>query len=136
MSFPTFKFTEIIKETWEESALLDYLEPAKFLFVIFREDANGEYVFENIKFWNIPVEDLEEVRKVWERTVEVIKTGVQLRFDGRVIHNNFPKASENRVAHIRPHARDSFDTNPLPDGREMPKQCFWFNRSYIENIIL
>ena len=136
MSFPTFKFTEIIHETWEESTLLDYLEPAKFLFVIFSENKNGEYVFERIKFWNIPFEDLEEVRKVWERTVQVIKDGVQLRFDGKVTHNNFPKSTENRVSHVRPHAKDSSDTYPLPDGRTMLKQCFWFNRSYIESIIL
>ena len=136
MSFPTFKFTEIINETWDDSTLRNYLEPAKFLFVIFREQENGEYVFENIKFWNIPFEDLEEVRKVWERTVQVIKDGVQLHFDGKCTHNNFPKASESRVSHVRPHARDSSDTYPLPDGRAMPKQCFWFNRGYIESIIL
>lgn len=136
MSFPTFKFTEIINETWEESTLLNYLEPAKFLFVVFRESENGEYVFERVKFWNIPLEDLEEVRKVWEQTVQVIKDGVQIHFNGRVNCNNFPKSTENRVSHVRPHARDSSDTYPLPDGREMLKQCFWFNRSYVESIIL
>lgn len=136
MSFPTFKFTEIINETWEDSSLREYLEPAKFLFVIFRENKQGEYVFERIKFWNIPFDDLEEVRKVWERTVQVIKDGVQLFFDGKVTHNNFPKSSENRVSHVRPHAKDFSDTYPLPDGRQLPKQCFWFNRSYIESIIL
>ena len=135
MSFPTFKFTEIINETWEDSTLLNYLEPAKFLFVIFKENKNGEYVFERIKFWNMPVEDLDEVRKVWEYTVKVIRDGVQIHNDGKVTHNNFPKSTENRVSHVRPHAKDSSDTYPLPDGREMPKQCFWLNRSYIESII-
>ncbi len=135
MSFPTFKFTEIINETWEDSKLRAYLEPAKFLFVIFRENTAGEYVFERLKFWNIPMEDLEEVHKVWERTRQVIKNGVLLSYDGRVTHNNFPKTTENRVSHVRPHAKDSSDTYPLPDGREMPKQCFWLNRAYIEDII-
>lgn len=136
MSFPTFKFTEIINETWENSELRNYLEPAKFLFVIFRENDDGAFTFERIKFWNIPADDLEEVHTVWERTVQVIKDGVQLYFDGKVTHNNLPKSSENRVAHVRPHARDMSDTYPLPDGRAMPKQCFWLNRRYIENIIL
>ena len=45
------------------------------------------------------------------------------------------KQSENRVAHVRPHARDSSDTYPLPDGREMSKQCFWFNRAYVGSVI-
>lgn len=135
MSFPTFKFTEIIKEDWENSEFRNYLEPTKFLFVIFRENVHGEYVFEKVMFWNIPAEDLEEVQRVWERTVQVIKEGVQLRFDGRVMHNNLPKQSESRVAHVRPHARDMQDTYPLPDGRTMPKQCFWLNRTYIEDVI-
>lgn len=135
MSFPTFKFTEIIKQDWETSEFRNYLEPTKFLFVIFQENDDGEYVFQRVKFWNIPAEDLEEVQHVWERTVQVIKDGVQLRFDGRVMRNNLPKSSENRVAHVRPHARDMNDTYPLPDGRAMPKQCFWLNNSYIESIL-
>ncbi len=135
MSFPTFKFTEIIKETWENSELRNYLEPTKFLFVIFRENKQGQYEFEKAMFWNIPAEDLKEVQRVWERTVKIIKEGVRLSFDGRVMHNNLPKQSESSVAHVRPHAKDAEDTYPLPDGRLMPKQCFWLNRTYIENVI-
>lgn len=131
MSFPTFRFTEIIDEEWETSQLREYLEPAKFMFVIFRENDHGEYVFERVKFWNIPARDLQEVQRVWERTVKVIKAGVKLKSDGKVTHNNLPKAKESRVAHVRPHAQNARDTYPLPDGREMPKQCFWLNNSYI-----
>lgn len=135
MSFPTFKFTEIIKEDWENSELRNYLEPTKFLFVIFYENAHQEYIFKKVLFWNIPAMDLEEVHRVWERTVKIIKEGVQLHFDGRVMRNNLPKQSESYVAHVRPHARDTQDTYPLPDGRSMTKQCFWLNRTYIEDVI-
>ncbi len=135
MPFPTFKFTEIIEEEWETSELRNYLEPTKFLFVVFEENENGEYVFESVKFWNIPARDLEEVRRVWERTVDIIKAGVQILYDGHCMRNNLPKQTESRVSHVRPHARDSRDTYPLPDGREMTKQCFWFNNSYVEEII-
>lgn len=136
MSFPAFKFTEIIKETWDESSLRNYLEPARFMFVVFQEDDEGEYVFDHVMFWNMPLEDLEEVKTVWSRTVQTIKDGVELWSDGKVTHNNFPKATENRVAHVRPHARDANDTYPLPDGRRMPKQCFWLNNTYIKSVIL
>ena len=135
MSFPTFKFTEIIKEEWEDSQLREYLEPAKFLFIIFKERDDGQYIFERIKFWNISAEDLEEVKTVWERTVQVIKDGVQLVRVNNKVENNLPKGSENRVAHVRPHARNGSDTYPLPDGRKMTKQCFWFNRSYVKQIV-
>lgn len=135
MSFPTFKFTEIVNETWESSTLREMLEPTKFMFVIFREDARGNYVLQRIMFWNMPVEDLEEVHRVWDRTVKIIREGVKMVFNGTTTSNNLPKQSESRVAHVRPHARDSKDTYPLPDGREMVKQCFWLNRTYIEDIV-
>ena len=92
-------------------------------------------MFDRVQFWNIPADDLKEVKRVWERTVSVIKNGVKLKYDGKVTHNNFPKSTENRVAHVRPHARNASDTYPLPDGREMTKQCFWFNSSYIKQIV-
>ena len=135
MSFPAFKFTELIEEEWETSTLREMLEPTKFMFVIFKEDSSGEYFFERVKFWNIPAEDLEEVHRVWQRTVDVIRNGVELNFDGRVTRNNLPKQSESHVAHVRPHAKDMNDVYPLPNGRTMPKQCFWLNNKYVEEVI-
>ncbi|MGI6510063.1 MAG: MutH/Sau3AI family endonuclease [Erysipelotrichaceae bacterium] len=35
MSFPTFKFKELVEETWEESTIYNYFETTKFLFVVF-----------------------------------------------------------------------------------------------------
>ena len=101
------------------------------MFVIFQENINGEYVFSRVMFWNIPNADLEEVRVVWERTVRIIREGVRLIPTARGMTNNLPKQSESRVAHVRPHGRDSRDTLPLPDGRFMTKQCFWLNNTYI-----
>lgn len=135
MSFPPFRFTEIINETWEESTFREQLEPTKFLFIIFQENNQGEYVLDRVKFWNIPAQDLAQVKIVWERTVQTIQNGVQLRFDGKVTHNNLPKASENPVAHVRPHGQNAHDTYPLPNGGEMTKQCFWLNSKYIERVI-
>lgn len=132
MSFPTFDFIELSHEyVWEESELYNYLAPTKFMFVIFQENINGEYVFSRVMFWNIPNADLEEVRLVWERTVCIIREGVRLIPTARGMTNNLPKQSESRVAHVRPHGRDSRDTLPLPDGRFMTKQCFWLNNTYI-----
>ena len=135
MSFPTFSFCELIRETWEESTLRELLAPTRFLFVIFREDDRGELVFQRLQFWNIPEDDLEEVHRVWQRTVDTIKRGVMLcEVDGEV-RNDLPKASESRVAHVRPHGRNGEDKLPLPDGRMMTKQCFWLNSSYISEQI-
>lgn len=132
MSFPTFDFIELSREeSWEESELYNYLAPTKFMFVIFQEQDDGEYVFERVMFWNIPNDDLEEVRLVWERTVNTIRQGVILIETPRGISNDLPKQSDSPVAHVRPHGKDASDKLPLPDGRMMTKQCFWLNSSYI-----
>ena len=62
------------EETWEESELYNYLAPTKFMFVIFQERGDGAYVFDRVMFWNIPNDDLEEVHRVWERTVQTIRS--------------------------------------------------------------
>ena len=133
MSFPTFDFIELSKESeWEESELYNYLAPTKFMFVIFEENHSGEYVFSRVKFWNIPSSDLDEVGRVWRMTVDAIRKGVVLTPTPRGISNNLPKQADSPVAHVRPHAKNAADTLPLPDGRQMTKQCFWLNSSYIE----
>ncbi len=132
MSFPTFDFIELSQEqSWEKSELYNYLAPAKFMFVIFQQRADGQYVFTRVKFWNISNEDLEQVRQVWARTVEIIRKGVQLIPTAKGIRNNLPKKAENPVAHVRPHGIDASDKLPLPDGRMMTRQCFWLNNTYI-----
>ncbi len=136
MSFPAFDFIELANETeWEESTLYNYLAPAKFMFVIFKQRSDGQYAFDRVMFWNIPNEDLEQVRLVWERTVRAIRVGVRSTPMSGGISNDLPKKSENPVAHVRPHGRDGSDKLPLPDGRMMTKQCFWLNNTYIREQI-
>ena len=132
MSFPTFKFTELIKEKWETSTFGNYLEQTRFLFVIYKYNEKNELILKGCQFWNIPYKDLQvEVRSVWEKTVSVIKEGVQIIEKNGKRMNNFPNASDNRVCHVRPHGQNALDTYPLPDGREYTKQCFWLNNTYI-----
>lgn len=132
MSFPTFRFKELIEEEWEESTFGNYLRETRFLFVVYKFDENEVLRLKGCQFWNIPYSDLEEeVRKVWERTKQVLQDGLQVTLVNGVHRNNFPKATENRVSHVRPHAQNSRDTYDLPDGRPFPKQCFWLNNTYI-----
>ncbi len=132
MSFPTFRFKELIEEDWDESTFGNYLRETRFLFVIFKFDDNNVLRLKGCQFWNIPYEDLEtQVRMVWERTKQVIKDGLQVTMVNGIRRNNLPKASENPVCHVRPHAQNAQDTYELPDGRQYPKQCFWLNNTYI-----
>ena len=132
MSFPTFKFKELIEEEWEDSTFGNYLRETRFLFVVYKFDENDVLRLRGCQFWNIPYADLEEdVRTVWERTKTVLQEGLQVTLVNGVHRNNFPKATENRVSHVRPHAQNANDTYELPDGRQFQKQCFWLNNTYI-----
>lgn len=133
MSFPTFKFTDIVAQTWEESTLANYLKETRFFFVVYRYKTDGKLYLKGAQFWNIPYKDLEiEVRSVWERTKAIIQNGLEFYVDEKgKRHNNLPKSTDNYVCHVRPHGRDAKDTYPLPDGREYTKQCFWLNKNYI-----
>lgn len=132
MSFPSFKFKELVKEEWEDSKFGNYLRETRFLFVVYRYGKDGYLRLKGCQFWNIPYNDLEnEVREVWEKTKSVLLDGLKVTVINGMNFNNFPKQSENRVSHVRPHGQNSLDTYELPDGRQYPKQCFWLNNSYI-----
>ena len=131
MSFPTFKFNELVLENWEDSTFGNYLRETRFFFIVYKFNDKHELVLQGSQFWNMPNKDLEEVKKVWQQTVDVISHGVKIEERDGCRVDNFPAASENRVCHVRPHGRNAQDTYPLPDGRKYTKQCFWLNNSYI-----
>lgn len=124
MSFPGFKFDEILKQDWEQSSFFEKLE-SKFLFLVFREDINGVERLVKVKYWNMPFPDRVEAKRVWE------DTKARVAKDAR----NLPRISESKVAHVRPKARNSRDTLMSPQGLEVVKQCFWLNASYIKQVL-
>ena len=148
MSFPAFKFNEIINEEWESSTLRNTFNETKYLFVIFKAK-KGIFYFEGIKFWNMPLSILDtDVQQVWNRTIEIIKSGNIVKSQKRlangklIIYNNFPGMSENPVIHVRPHALNALDCYDLPVADILTgittytKQSFWLNNEYIKSIII
>lgn len=132
MSFPIFKFKELIIEDWENSTFGNYLRNTRFLFIIYKYGEDGKLYLKGSQFWNIPYDDLEvQVKSVWEKTKQILIEGLKFEEVGGRYKNNFPKSSENQVCHVRPHARNKQDTYELPDGRQYPKQCFWLDKRYI-----
>ncbi|KGX87013.1 Sau3AI family type II restriction endonuclease [Pontibacillus litoralis] len=124
MSFPTFKYKEIVQEEWETSTLRQMFLETKFLFFIYRFNENNELCFYDAMFWNIPFNDLEiEVKKVWEETVSRI-------MDDQA--DKLPGSKDNLVSHVRPHAQNKMDTYETPQGKQVVKKCFWLNNYYLE----
>lgn len=141
ISFPSFKFTEIINQNWETCYLKKELETTKYMFFVFKKEKN-DYIFKGIKLWNMPQIDIEtSVMDMWKKTYNTIKSGKIVRYikDGKR-KTNFVGISENDVCHVRPHARDAKDTFKLPVRdkltglTEYTKQCFWINSNYIKSI--
>lgn len=146
ISFPAFKFNDLVNEKWEDSKIYNLLEK-KFLFVFFKIDSNGELKLSKVRFWNMPFKDREEVKEVWLKTKKVILSGeivnsTKVNKNGKLIRNtNFPNKKSNKVAHVRPHALNSEDTYPLPvtdkftQSNSYTKQCFWLNSEYVRDEI-
>ena len=139
MSFPIFRYNEIISEKWDisddddleaEAELKQHLQQ-RFFFVVFRCENNcktsEERILEKVIFWNMPEEDLENhARKVWEETIKRIKAGKA---------DQLPKKSEDPVVHVRPHARNGADTIPTPKNGLLVKKCFWLDKKYVQKQI-
>ena len=141
ISFPYFKFTEIVEQDWETCDLREELETTKYMFFVFKKE-NDDYIFKGIKLWNMPEMDIEtSVMEMWIKTYNTIKTGniVKSINDG-IRKTNFVGMSENEVCHVRPHGRNAKDVSPLPvadqltGATEYTKQCFWINNRYIKEI--
>lgn len=151
ISFPKFKFTELIKEKWSNSELRDMLESTKFLFIKFKiltntvaefkrlDDAekNKFLILDSIHFWNAPIRDIENYAKpTWIDTVNTIKKWVIItpllqKWWKIIDKNNLPNSKDTKMIHVRPHWANKKDVDILPDWRELTKQCFWFNKAYI-----
>lgn len=153
-----FDFSEIIQQNWEESKLYEYLSETRFLLVVWEKTKNGE-IFRGVKFWNMPYKDLEgQVHEVWEKTRQILRDGVELEYKpykntkGFIVCNNFTPASDEKILHVRPDAKESsykedkntmklpnksnWKNRPLNLDKElteeyMTKQAFWLNPTYM-----
>ena len=125
MSFPAFDYFELAERSFEESDFLGYLMQ-KYLFVLYMEDAAGEYRLWDVCFWQMPEDDLEDARQCYEQMQDNVRRG---RADVSV------RSSENRCCHVRPHGQNSRDTRPQPFGPPVVKKCFWLNQGYLQEQI-
>ena len=123
MSFPAFKYVEIVNQEFEDSDLYDIFSNTKFLFMIYQYDENHNLIFKKAMFWNVPYSDLNgEIRRVWNETKQLVSNGE---------YDNLPKIKDSEICHVRPHGRNAEDVFPTPSGTYATKKCFWLNRQYI-----
>lgn len=144
ISLPFFKYCDIVEEEWETSTLRTMLSETVFIFVVFRYYKGRDCRIESITPWTMSQTILDkDIRLIWERTVSCLRDGHIVKYldaNGRR-HTYFPAASESPYMHVRPHARNSEDTIPLPTAdkltglKEYPKHSFWLNKGFVSQII-
>ena len=141
VSFPSFKYIDIIKESWYESTLFELLDSKKFLFSVF-EIEGDEIIFKGISFWSMPHADIQICKQVWEDTKDKIKNGqIVKRITPTKRLTHFIKSADGMKIHVRPHASNADDSYPLPVQDELTglveytKHSFWFNQHYLSNIL-
>ena len=137
MSFPAFKFSELVKEQWdateeeENPSTLKQILQKRFFFVVFACNGNCKKgdtkVLSKVFFWTMPLNELETtVKTAWEKA------------QNATIDSNpsaWPKGSDDIIIHVRPHGRRGVDTDNLPNGEKFTKQGFWLNRTFTAKII-
>lgn len=124
MSFPGFKFLEIVNEDWEESSFFEKIEK-KFLFVVFSPKDSIDEIFQTAFLWNMPYSDRLEAQRVWEDTRRRVAIDA----------TDLPGMTESPVAHVRPKGKDGNDKIPTPQGGMHLRQAFWLNSSYIHSVV-
>lgn len=141
ISFPTFEYQELVETDWEDSDFKNILE-SKFFFVFYQFEGEN-LILRKVKFWNMPYSDILVAKNVWKEMVKTVSNGeiVKEVTQKGVRKTYFPKKSENKVSHVRPHARNTEDTYDLPvvdkltGLTEYTKHCFWLNASYVKDEI-
>lgn len=140
MSFPYFSYDKIVRETWDESET-KRLFLSTLLIAVFQQGRSGN-VFKGAFLWKMPESDLNgEVKEVWQKTVDILKSGdVVVSDDGKTVLA-FPHEKDTKICHVRPHGRNSLDLSKLPvrDSSKnyggLSKQSFWLNHDYVDAIV-
>ena len=125
VSFPKFDYFELANTDFAESEFRRQLA-RKYLFVLYREDAEGTYRLSDVCFWQMPEADLAEARRCYDQMRDNVLRG---RGDTSV------RSSENRCCHVRPHGRVKADVAEQPFGPPVTKKSFWLNQDYLKSEI-
>lgn len=141
MSFENIDYQEVWDtKDWFDSRLYDIFS-GRFLFAIFKADGGtltytdkkgnivkeNTYTYSDAFFWTMPIKDLESAEEYWLHIKKTIyENHIDPKFFNSINHKKF---------HVRPKAQVARDLAINPNGGEAKKYCYWFNNSYVTEII-
>ena len=148
MSFPAFEYKDIYDEEWDYSETKEIFQNT-LLIVFFKENNNGEYKIDKLKFWNLSTDDIKELEIVYNKLRDCVINGNIVEKVDKKVHNKFPKSAQSYLSHVRNHSRYGYlnpkgktpaniSQLPMPDKKtgwtSFSKFSFWLNNSYILDI--
>jgi DNA mismatch repair endonuclease MutH len=127
-SFPAFRHGPLLDETWEDSDLLSRVEYMLFIPLLGRRKGTpqGACSFLRPVFWRPTAPQLDLIRREWE----IYRLEI-----GQSKARQLTPASMTRAIHVRPHGRDSRDTDDAPGVGAVVKKSFWLNRPFVRDIL-
>lgn len=122
VSFRAFNYIDLVQQEWEDSDLRLNLT-SRFIFVVYQLDRDEVPTLLRTQFWTMPIADVDgPAKRCFEQTVQLVMEDKA---------EYLPKASENKVCHVRPHGRDASDKLQTPSGRWVVRKSFWLNQRYL-----
>jgi DNA mismatch repair endonuclease MutH len=142
ISFASMKLKEFIEEEWEESTFKTYINKILFVPVYHISSKLEEKYLGKCFFWSPSFEEEKIIYKEWKMYQNEVKNGA---CKVRKIKNNskkgykevsqLSKESQTDIVHMRPHGRNSNDRDIDSFGNSIVKQCFWFNKKFMQKLI-
>lgn len=128
LSFPAFRYRELLEETWEDSDLLSRVE---YMLIVpvhggRRDTPQADCRFRQPVFWRPSADQLETIRREWELYRLEIREGLAM---------NLTPGSETLAIHVRPHARNARDADIAPLIGSVVKKSFWLNRGFVRTLL-
>lgn len=130
MSFENIDYIEVAEcENWFESRLYE-LFSSRFMFVVFKEQnaSKEDYVLDDVFFWTMPQQDLEDAEIYWNHIKDNILAD-------HISEEYWWKGSDKKKFHVRPKAQKAVDLAPTPNGKSAKKYCYWLNNDYVRVIV-
>lgn len=144
MSFKNIDYQEVFDNgIWTDSELYEIFT-SRFMFVVFKEKPDKTitllnnkkkervtekaYTLDSVFFWTMPVPDLNIAEKYWNNIRQNVLAN-------NICLNAFWKISDNSLFHVRPKATCKAQKAPNPNGGLCDKYCYWFNATYLKQII-
>jgi DNA mismatch repair protein MutH len=127
-SFPAFRYKALLEEEWDDSDLLARVEYMLFIPIqgISKDTPQGACTFGRPAFWRATSEQLDLIRREWELF------RIEIR-DHKA--NHLTTAAWTVAIHVRPHARNSKDTDEAPGLGPVVKKSFWLNKAFVQEIL-